>query len=132
MKQRSKRVMRKKVIIPKPESDVPLEGPMLEESDICQLCNAAWLAPEQVDILVKMSPCISSAYFSCSDRAAQLSFLDDIKETMIICDSCDRSFHLMCLGLSEAPEGEWFCTWCDMIASSQDSPSEIEEAEIDC
>ena len=41
---------------------------------------------------------------------------------MIICDNCDRSYHLECLGLSAAdiPEGDWFCPRCRAPSPEQD------------
>ena len=33
---------------------------------------------------------------------------------LLCCDRCPRSFHLKCLGLTEAeiPDGDWFCDKC--------------------
>uniref|UniRef100_A0A7N0ZUI5 Uncharacterized protein n=1 Tax=Kalanchoe fedtschenkoi TaxID=63787 RepID=A0A7N0ZUI5_KALFE len=31
---------------------------------------------------------------------------------LLLCDSCPSSFHLICLGLKEIPDGDWFCPSC--------------------
>eukprot|EP01079_Euglenida_sp_SAG-EU17-18_P004333 gene4333-787_t len=36
----------------------------------------------------------------------------DEREDDIVCDGCDRGFHLECLGLASVPEGEWYCSSC--------------------
>jgi hypothetical protein len=30
----------------------------------------------------------------------------------LLCDRCDRPFHTWCVGLSEVPEGKWYCRRC--------------------
>ena len=37
---------------------------------------------------------------------------------MLICDSCDRAFHLGCLipKRTEIPEGKWYCSDCHLCA----------------
>ncbi len=31
---------------------------------------------------------------------------------LLICDGCDKSYHLHCVDLKEVPEGDWFCPVC--------------------
>lgn len=31
---------------------------------------------------------------------------------LLICDGCERAFHLQCIGLSTIPAGDWFCQDC--------------------
>ena len=35
---------------------------------------------------------------------------------MILCDRCDRGFHMYCLApvLKDVPEGDWFCRECHL------------------
>ena len=33
-------------------------------------------------------------------------------DCIVMCDGCDVQVHLSCYGLSEVPEGEWFCQGC--------------------
>lgn len=35
-------------------------------------------------------------------------------ESLLLCDDCDKAFHLGCLipAKHEAPKGEWLCAWC--------------------
>ena len=38
---------------------------------------------------------------------------------IILCDTCPRAFHLVCLEpeLAEAPEGDWYCPRCEKVSS---------------
>ncbi len=31
---------------------------------------------------------------------------------LLCCDGCPAAFHLACVGLAAAPEGDWFCAVC--------------------
>ncbi|KAK4804300.1 hypothetical protein SAY86_004117 [Trapa natans] len=31
---------------------------------------------------------------------------------LVLCDGCPSSFHLSCIGMSEVPDGDWFCPSC--------------------
>jgi hypothetical protein len=31
---------------------------------------------------------------------------------LLLCDGCPAAFHLFCVGLAAAPEGEWLCGDC--------------------
>jgi len=33
-------------------------------------------------------------------------------DCIVMCDGCDEQVHLSCYGLTEVPEGEWFCQGC--------------------
>ena len=39
---------------------------------------------------------------------------DDVAVTLLLCDGCDKSFHMLCLTppLTEVPRGQWFCGRC--------------------
>jgi hypothetical protein len=33
----------------------------------------------------------------------------DMFEDMVACDGCDHRFHLSCVDMEDAPQGDWFC-----------------------
>jgi hypothetical protein len=33
---------------------------------------------------------------------------------LLICDGCEKSYHLQCVDLSEVPQGDWFCPECSV------------------
>ena len=35
-------------------------------------------------------------------------------QELLICDGCDRTFHITCLGLDEVPFCDWFCPTCEV------------------
>mmetsp|Transcript_20082 Transcript_20082/g.41622 ORF Transcript_20082/g.41622 Transcript_20082/m.41622 type:complete len:218 (-) Transcript_20082:2184-2837(-) len=39
---------------------------------------------------------------------------------LILCDGCDKSYHLQCVNLREVPEGDWFCPQCTDEDSDND------------
>ncbi|KAL9688256.1 hypothetical protein QQ045_032675 [Rhodiola kirilowii] len=34
---------------------------------------------------------------------------------LMLCDRCPASFHMICLGLEEVPDGDWFCPSCSCV-----------------
>jgi hypothetical protein len=40
---------------------------------------------------------------------------DEVGE-LLLCDGCNLSFHLECLGLHKVPAGKWFCEQCKLDA----------------
>ena len=38
----------------------------------------------------------------------------DFAETLLLCDECDRGFHMQCLmpALAQVPDGDWYCAGC--------------------
>jgi hypothetical protein len=38
--------------------------------------------------------------------------------TLLLCDGCEGAWHTACVGLSEVPEGDWFCAG---IATTSDA-----------
>ena len=54
------------------------------------------------------------------------SGLDDVH--MLICDGCDKLFHLFCLDppLKQVPDGDWFCNECQGHSDAVNSDVEIE------
>lgn len=57
------------------------------------------------------SPCLSNN--SVDDECAYCLSPDD-DDQMLLCDKCDRGFHMFCLRpiLVSIPEGDWFCPDC--------------------
>ena len=51
----------------------------------------------------------------------------DNEESMILCDQCDRGFHLDCLepALQQVPEGDWLCEGCVAEAPERATPASI-------
>lgn len=48
---------------------------------------------------------------------------------MLLCDGCPSGVHLKCYGLSEVPEGDWFCDKCQADANSDVEDEELEPAD---
>ena len=55
-------------------------------------------------------------------------------EKMLLCDGCDRGFHMYCLKppVKKIPEGDWFCTDCrpkepKRMQRSRRRPTKLEE-----
>ena len=34
------------------------------------------------------------------------------EDQLLLCDGCDRACHTYCLGLSEIPDSDWYCSQC--------------------
>ena len=46
-------------------------------------------------------------------------------DCIVMCDGCDVQVHLSCYGLTEVPEGEWFCQGCvDGIKQGEGQPAD--------
>ena len=39
----------------------------------------------------------------------------DTFEDMVACDGCDHWFHLSCVDMEDAPQGDWFCADCPHV-----------------
>jgi hypothetical protein len=51
---------------------------------------------------------------------------------IILCDTCPRAYHLVCVEpepLEEAPEGEWFCSHCEKDGTAERKRKEQSERE---
>ncbi|CAN6674649.1 hypothetical protein TRVA0_059S00540 [Trichomonascus vanleenenianus] len=40
------------------------------------------------------------------------------EQELLVCDGCDRTFHVTCLGLGEVPFSDWFCPTCEVDGES--------------
>ena len=49
-----------------------------------------------------------------SDAACMVCGLssDPVTELVLLCDGCDKEAHLACVGLTQVPTGDWFCSSC--------------------
>jgi hypothetical protein len=65
-------------------------------------------------------------YFGC-----ELCHSGADDDNMLICDGCDKLFHLYCLDppLEKVPDGDWFCLKCEVSTRDVDSDVEIEACE---
>ena len=45
---------------------------------------------------------------------------------IILCDTCPRSYHLICLNLEELPEGDWSCPHCETFLNSKSKEDLVE------
>ncbi len=51
---------------------------------------------------------------------------------IILCDTCPKAYHLVCLDpeLDEAPEGKWSCPHCEKEGPPEESSEEDEHNEF--
>jgi hypothetical protein len=54
------------------------------------------------------------------DLICEICRKGDDDENMLLCDGCERGFHMYCLipPLDAAPDGDWFCSDCESAISS--------------
>jgi hypothetical protein len=66
---------------------------------------------------------LARKYFGC-----ELCHSGADDDNMLICDGCDKLFHLYCLDppLEKVPDGDWFCLKCEVSIRDVDSDVEIE------
>jgi hypothetical protein len=69
---------------------------------------------------------LARKYFRC-----ELCHSGADDDNMLICDGCDKLFHLYCLDppLEKVPDGDWFCLECEVSTRNVDSDVEIEACE---
>ncbi|RYO79012.1 hypothetical protein DL766_004561 [Monosporascus sp. MC13-8B] len=58
-------------------------------------------------------------------RPCPICSRSDHEEVLLLCDSCDATYHTYCVGLDSVPRGHWFCMECSETAA------ELLEAELD-
>lgn len=56
---------------------------------------------------------------TANDTACHTCHSTHTRTPMLLCDSCDRGFHLSCLNppLTSVPRGEWFCPICLVVSA---------------
>ena len=101
-----------------------------DDDDECLFCMKRLLSHEDVSSLMKIIQLqdISAHqnHNNCkrtsSNRKKHQSYITNdiiyekaiqLQDTMIFCDSCEGTFHMLCMGLTDVPEGEWSCRWCE-------------------
>lgn len=91
----------------------------VDDTDICQICQKAWLKRKDV---IKLSEIYkTSAIISDESNGgpAALKKWRKLQETMIICEHCEGSFHILCVGLFAVPNDDWYCKMCSLISSQE-------------
>eukprot|EP00798_Chlamydomonas_sp_ICE-L_P008624 gene8624-34067_t len=48
---------------------------------------------------------------------------------LLLCDGCDRAFHLRCVGLRSIPASDWYCQECEEGESAEEDEEEKGEEE---
>nr|GEV41247.1 agenet-like domain-containing protein [Tanacetum cinerariifolium] len=51
---------------------------------------------------------------------------------LVLCDQCPSSFHTHCLGITDVPDGDWFCPSCCCRVCNKNKFSDACEEETDC
>jgi len=71
----------------------------LAEDDLCALCGQAWVTPEAhcTYLNLKTSNCVEGGGYKAQlkQKQKQRMHVDDI---MVLCDGCNGSYHLICVG----------------------------------
>ncbi|CDJ65122.1 PHD-finger domain-containing protein, putative [Eimeria necatrix] len=73
--------------------------------------------------------------WQCADcKMCEVCLSNENEETMLICDACDRAFHMECLSppVQEVPEGDWFCKGCGYCSSCGCQLTEDEALDPSC
>lgn len=93
----------------------------VDENDICVLCHQAALDESEYRAL--RAAIISTnddddndddgARVDGDDHENHHAFDPSLLETLLLCDGCDGAYHLVCVGLTQAPEDDWYCALCE-------------------
>ncbi len=89
---------------------------ILDEEDICVLCGEAWVASELIKISDKHASSDARMSMKMTDRERE--------QMMLLCDGCSGSYHMVCVGCYEVPEGDWYCRFCEVMDSREDDDVE--------
>jgi hypothetical protein len=84
----------------KMEAEVPVE-------DICVICGLPWVSASDLQSLIG-----STIEYSTSTIQPSRISESQREQTMLICDGCSGSFHLVCEGMITVPNGDWYCRFC--------------------
>ena len=76
--------------------------------------NAITCAPCHLPIKDQDALPAIDAFRPRKEFACEICHLPDVDRTLLLCDSCNRGFHLYCLTppLSKVPKGIWICLQC--------------------
>jgi PHD-finger len=82
----------------------PKEDEIFEFKDSSLCLMQSKVAAGLYDLELEAKPCAI-----CSEAAPG----DDASPPVLVCDRCDRAFHLQCVGLSQVPDDLfWHCSVC--------------------
>ena len=57
------------------------------------------------------------------NTACMICGLSSDPNLILLCDGCDKEAHLACVGLSQVPAGDWFCSSCRVPHSVPHAPA---------
>lgn len=100
-------------LLKKAKSETGVQISSLPEEDICVLCQKPWVSAKEFSDLLGNHRASSNT----GTKRKSIACLDDAKRevTMLICESCCGSYHMVCVGLYEVPENEWYCEFCHSL-----------------
>lgn len=112
----------------------PKKGPKAAKDKlvVCGGCERAY----HVVCLIPRPVSVTEPWY-CSDECVNMSLLQcqlcgnaENDEHMLLCDSCDRGYHMFCLNppLEAIPEGDWNCPQC--LDPSFSKPSAQDAAKL--
>ncbi|KAL8432046.1 hypothetical protein Efla_003487 [Eimeria flavescens] len=106
---------------------------------ICSKCHRAFHAgccdpPLNFEMVTRFcwqcADCKASGLLSICEQC----FSNLNEERMLICDACDRAFHMECLDppVDEVPDGDWFCKGCGYCSCCGRQLTEDEALDTSC
>lgn len=81
--------------------------------------NAINCSPCHLQIQSPLTPTLSRPY---KDHPCAICFMPHQENSMLLCDLCNRGFHLHCLNLLRIPNGKWYCQSCSLTNPLLASP----------
>ena len=76
----------------------------------CVLCGEPWIIDDNLPRSDSGSDHIRANY---DDQLFMKLCKNGNENLMVICDSCDGPYHLLCIGLDKIPKEDWFCRFCE-------------------
>jgi SNF2 family DNA or RNA helicase len=77
----------------------------------CVLCGEPWIIDDNLPRSDSGSDHIRANY---DDQLFMKLCKNGNENLMVICDSCDGPYHLLCIGLDKIPKEDWFCRFCEI------------------
>ena len=90
-----------------------------------------FLLSEHFDDIIKMAITYYPTKKQLADQHQDYCDVCQAGGEIILCDTCPKAFHLVCLEpeLEEAPEGEWYCPHCEKDGTAESKRNEKAESE---
>ena len=66
-----------------------------------------------------------------TDIVCEMCHSGENEETLLLCDWCDRGWHIECIGLASLPVDEWLCTSCSPESPENETLNDREERRFD-